>query len=181
MTSLCLSYLKTQGTSLLECSVRYGKHVISGDFWAQWPFQVLLWLSSREKWALKVRLHHWTRIKKENTLTSSSQGEESYPFHYTLLPPSPVLTKETKSLPPSHVKGFLRDVPPSALKWTTDSAHLPWQRDLESQQGLERPLIALSKAPDEVFKSTHHISSHALWAYYRYVSLCASLVIFLPF
>lgn len=49
--------------------------------------------------------------KEERYLAGYPQGKESYPFHYNLLPPFSIPMKETKSLTPNHVRGFLKDMP----------------------------------------------------------------------
>lgn len=102
--------------------------------------------------------------KEEKYLAGSPQGREATLPTIIYYHPSPIPMKETKSLTPSHVTGFMRDMPPSPFKWTTDSAHLLWGRQLEPHQGLEwnphnweNTDEPVSKGPCGVFKSTLNI------------------------
>lgn len=131
---------------------------------------------------------HLTRIKKKNTLASSSQGEESYPSHYKLLSPFCSPHKGDQILDSKPCKRFHEGHASLPPQKKADSARLPWHRELELHQGLEWNQYnwenmsdePVRKGPCDIFQSTCHISSHAIWAYYWWCFAMCKLI-FLPF
>lgn len=110
---------------------------IRGDFWARWPLPLVSLAYFQRKIGSEGQVTPFDHNKEEKCISSLFTGVKSDPFHYNLLPPFPVLINETRSLTPSHGRGFYEG--PSSLlpQMSNMLSSLTMTSRTESHQGLK--------------------------------------------